>query len=161
MGKIYNLKDKDELVLTGKQLREWKEMIIKEYKESEYPNTSYRKGRREGYLQCIKNFEKITSNWDVEPCCHGIRQDALIKLFEEVKGMGDTRFKITRKKRDLIQKYRKEEPPRPYWWIARELKLSEFTCMYWSNPETRRKHQLRVRKRRFDKIKEIEDSHKL
>lgn len=30
--KIYNLKDEDELVFTGKQLREWKSKIIKESK---------------------------------------------------------------------------------------------------------------------------------
>lgn len=153
MKEDYITKDNDELVINGFQLREWKKMIIEDYKKSEYPNKAYTKGRREGYLQCIKNFEKITSNWDVEACCHGIRQDDLIKLFNEVKNMGDKRFKVTRKIRDMIQKYRKEYPPRPYWWIARELNLSEFTCIYWSNPETRRKHQLRVRKRCFGKNK--------
>jgi len=157
MKKEYILKDEDELVLNGYQLREWKKMIIEDYKSKEYPNTAFRKGRREGYLQCIKNFEKITSNWDVEACCHGIRQDDLIRLFKEVKEAGDNRFKVDRKKRDLIQKYRKENPPRPYWWIARELKLSQFTCVYWSNKETRKKHQLRVRKRRFGKRLEDEN----
>ena len=37
VNKIYNLKDKDELTLTGKQLKEWKKMIIDDYKKSEYP----------------------------------------------------------------------------------------------------------------------------
>jgi hypothetical protein len=151
MVKDYLLKDEDELVLTGFQLREWKEMIIEDYKSKEYPNTAFRRGRRKGYLQCIKNFEKITSNWDVEPCCHGIRQDDLMKLFKQVQEAGDKRFKITKEQRLKIQKYRSEIPKRTYWSIAKELGLSEFQCVYWGNAETRRKHQLKTRKRKFGK----------
>lgn len=158
MDKAYIIKDTDELILNGHQLREWKSMIIEDYKKSEYPNTSFTKGRREGYKMALTNFQKMIKNWDVEPCCHGIRLHELQEAIVEVMKMGDARFKMTRKKRDLLQKYRQEVPPRPYSWIARELKVSVFTCVYWGNKEVRRKKRLINRKRRFGRDKEMEDS---
>ena len=38
---FYNLKDEDELTLTGKQLREWKEIIIKDFLDfKEFPDSN-------------------------------------------------------------------------------------------------------------------------
>lgn len=158
INKDYIIKDEDELVLNGYQLREWKKMIIEDYKNSEYQNTKWRKGRREGFLIAFKKIGKMLENYDVEACCHGIRLTELEKRLKEIEIEGDRRYKIGRKQLDFIRKSRSENPPRPYWWIARELKVSQFTCMYWSNAELRKKQRWKNRNRSFGKDKIMESS---
>jgi len=36
--------------------------------------------------EALKDVLKITEDWDVEPCCHGIMQDELIR---EIKKLGE------------------------------------------------------------------------
>ena len=70
--KIYKLKDKDKLILTGKQLREWKKLIIKEYQSSEYQQRKRAKAIREGFLEgidTIKQWIINEQNLDPQPCC--------------------------------------------------------------------------------------------
>ena len=59
--KFYLLKDEDELVLNGKQLREFKTKVEEELKEK--------------FAEDIKDDEK----WDLEPCCHALSRRELVK----------------------------------------------------------------------------------
>jgi len=160
MERIYNLKDEDELILTGKQLRRWKEMIIKNYKNSEYPVTAHRRFRRQGFIEAVDGLKQWIINeetLDPEPCCHGVRMDNIIKKLDEWKKQGDKRFILDQKhltfiKQMLKQGYSKNQ-------IAKELKVSIATIVYWTNPVYRRKQMEKNAKRRFGKkLKEI--SHK-
>lgn len=152
---IYTMKNTDELILNGFQLREWKKMIIQDFKDSEYQQTKWRKGRREGFLIAIKKLRKALQDYDVEACCHGVQVDSLFRLIDGIEQEGDKRFKIDRKKLGEIRKCRNEKPPIPYRIIALRTGLSEFTCMYWANPEIRKKHRWNTRKRRFGKQKKF------
>ena len=44
--KIYHLKDEDKLVLTGKQLKEWKKLIINQYIRYKYKEVRARNDRK-------------------------------------------------------------------------------------------------------------------
>jgi predicted house-cleaning noncanonical NTP pyrophosphatase (MazG superfamily) len=39
----------------------------------------YVDGHNAGRAKALKDVLKIIENWDVQPCCHGIMQDELIK----------------------------------------------------------------------------------
>ena len=45
----------------------------------------FEEGIKEGRKQILKKIKKIIENWDVEPCCHGIQADALLRKLEEME----------------------------------------------------------------------------
>ena len=120
--KAYNLKNKDKLTFTGKQLKEWKKRIIKEYKESEYPATLHRRARRQGFIEAVDGLKQWIINegtLDPEPCCHGIRIINITKKLDEWKKQGDKRFVLDQKHLDFIRQRLKEGDSKTE--IAKEL----------------------------------------
>jgi hypothetical protein len=152
MKEIYNLKDKDKITLNGKQLREWKELIIKDYKKTEYFSTLHRKARRKGFIEAVDGLKQWIINegtLDPEPCCHGVRIINIINKLDEWKKQGDKRFVLDEKhlafiKEMLEQGYSKNQ-------IAKELQVSISTIVYWTNPRFRKKQMEKNAKRRFGK----------
>jgi hypothetical protein len=149
---IYNLKDKDKLTLNGKQLKEWKELVIKEYKNSEYPSTLHRRARREGFLEAVEGLKQWIINegtLDPEPCCHGVRICNIINKLDEWKKQGDKRFVLDEKhlafiKQLLEEGYSKSE-------VAKELNVSIATICYWTNPRFRKRQMEKNAKHKFGK----------
>ena len=152
MKEFYNLKDEDELVLTGKQLREWKRFIIKEYKEKEYPATAHRRFRRQGFIEAVDGLKQWIINeetLDPEPCCHGVRICNIINKLDEWKKQGDKRFILDQKHLEFIKQMLEEGYSKNQ--IAKELKVSLNTILYWTNPVYRKKQMEKNAKRRFGK----------
>ncbi len=150
--KFYKLKDKEELVLNGKQLKEWKELIIKDYKSSEYVTRSRAKAIREGFLEgidTIKQWIINEQNLDPEPCCYGVRIENIKDKIEELKKEGDKRFVLDQKHLDLIKQMLKEGYSKNQ--IAKELQVSIATICYWTNSVYRKKQLEKNAKRRFNK----------
>lgn len=150
--KTYVLKDKDKLTLTGKQLREWKEKIIKEYKSSEYPSTIHNRARRKGFIEAVDGLKQWIINeetLDPEPCCHGVRISNIIKKLDEWKQSGDKRYVLDEKHLQLIRQMLEEGYSKNQ--VAKELNVSSATICYWTNPKFRRKQMEKNAKRRFGK----------
>ena len=156
-NKIYTLKDEDELVLNGKQLREWRKLIIKDYKKSEYPSTAHRRFRRQGFIEAVDGLKQWIINegtLDPEPCCHGVRINSIIKKLDEWKKQGDKRFVLDEKhltfiKQMLMEGYSKNQ-------IAKELDVSVSTIIYWTNSRFRRNQMEKNRRNYYGKkLKEI------
>lgn len=150
--KIPILKDKDELVINGKQLRQWKKFIIKEYKNSEYPQTIHRVARRKGFIEAVDGLKQWIINegkLDPEPCCHGVRIDSIISKLDEWKKQGDKRFILDQKHLDFIKQMLKEGYSKNQ--IAKELNVSIATIVYWTNPKYRKRQMEKNAKRRFGK----------
>ena len=148
-NKIYNLKDKDELTLTGKQLREWKKMIIENYKKSEYPSTAHRRFRRQGFIEAVDGLKQWIINegtLDPEPCCHGVQIRNIIGKLDEWKQQGDKRFVLDEKHLQLIKQMLKEGYSKNQ--IAKELEVSSATICYWTNSRYR-KRQMEKNKRNY------------
>ena len=151
-NKIYNLKDKDELTLTGKQLRKWKKMIIEDYKKSEYPATAHRRFRRQGFIEAVDGLKQWIINeetLDPEPCCHGVRIVNIIKKLDEWKQRGDKRFILDQKHLTFIKQMLKEGYSKNQ--IAKELQVSIATIVYWTNPVYRKKQMEKNAKKKFGK----------
>ena len=149
---MYKLKDKDKLTFTGKQLREWKEKIIEEYKKSEYPSTLHRRARRKGFIEAVDGLKQWIINegtLDPEPCCHGVRIDNIVKKLNEWKEQGDRRFVLDQKHLSLIEQMLEEGYSKNQ--IAEELKVSIATIVYWTNSKYRKKQMEKNAKRRFGK----------
>ena len=150
--KEYILEDKDKVTITGKQLREWKKLIIKDYQNTEYQQRKRAKAIREGFLEgidTIKQWIINEENLETEPCCHGVRIKSIINQIEELKKQGDKRFVIDEKHLKLIKQmleegYTKEK-------IAQRLNVSISTIVYWTNPRFRKKQMEKNAKRRFNK----------
>ena len=150
--KIYLLKDKDKLVFTGRQLRKWKEMIIEDYKKSEYPATSHRRFRRQGFLEAVDGLKQWIINegtLDPEPCCQGVRVCNIINKLDEWKKQGDKRFILDEKHLKLIKQMLDEGYSKNQ--IARELHVSISTIVYWTNSRFRRRQMEKNAKRKFNK----------
>jgi hypothetical protein len=150
--KDYILKDKDKLSFTGKQLREFKQKVIQDYKKSEYPATSHRRFRRQGFIEAVDGLKQWIINegtLDPEPCCHGVRICNIIKKLDEWKKQGDKRFIIDQKHIDFI----KQELARGVSknQLAKDLKVSIATIVYWTNPVYRRRQMEKNKKHRFGK----------
>ena len=148
-NKIYNLKDKDELTLTGKQLKEWKKMIIGDYKKSEYPATAHRRFRRQGFIEAVDGLKQWIINegiLDPEPCCHGVQIRNIIGKLDEWKKQGDKRFVLDEKHLQFIKKMLKEGYSKNQ--IAKELQVCSATICYWTNPRYRR-NQMEKNKRNY------------
>ena len=149
---IYELKDKDKLTLTGKQLRKWREFIIKDYKNSEYQQRKRAKAIREGFLEgidTIKQWIINEQNLDPEPCCHGVRIENIKNQIEELKKQGDKRFVIDEKHLNLIKQMLEEGYSKNQ--IAKELQVSSTTICYWTNPKFRKRQMEKNAKRKFNK----------
>jgi len=152
MTKTYNLKDRDKLTLNGKQLREWKEKVIDEYKKTEYPSTIHIKARRKGFIEAVDSLKQWIINegtLDPEPCCHGVRIDYIIKKLDEWKEQGDKRFVFDEKHLSLIKQMLNEGYSKNQ--IAKELQVSSSTICYWTNPRFRKRQMQKNAKRRFGK----------
>jgi len=152
VNKIYNLKDKDELTLTGKQLKEWKKMIIDDYKKSEYPATAHRRFRRQGFIEAVDGLKQWIINegtLDPEPCCHGVQIRNIIGKLDEWKQQGDKRFVLDEKHLQLIKQMLKEGYSKNQ--IAKELEVSSATICYWTNPRYRRNQMEKNKKNRYGK----------
>ena len=150
--KVYNLKDKDELTFTGKQLRKWKDRIIEEYKSSEYPATLHRKARRKGFIEAcdgLKQWIINEGNLDPEACCHGVRICNIINKLDEWKKQGDRRFVFDQKHLDLIKQMLREGYSKNQ--IAKELQVSISTIIYWTNPVFRKRQMEKNAKGKFGK----------
>jgi len=151
-NKIYNLKDKDELTITGKQLREWKKMIIDDYKKSEYPSTLHKRARRKGFIEAVDGLKQWIINegtLDPEPCCHGVRINNIIGKLDEWKKQGDKRFVLDQKHLNFIKQMLKEGYSKNQ--IAKELEVSVATIVYWTNPRYRRNQMEKNRKNYYGK----------
>ena len=158
VNKIYNLKDKDELTLTGKQLKEWKKMIINDYKKSEYPSTLHKRARRKGFIEAVDGLKQWIINegtLDPEPCCHGVQIRNIIGKLDEWKKQGDKRFVLDQKHLNFIKQMLKEGYSKNQ--IAKELEVSVATIVYWTNPRYRR-NQMEKNKRNYygKKLKGVE-----
>ena len=147
--KIYQLKDKDKLIFTGKQLREWKKRIIEGYKKSEYPATSHRRFRRQGFIEAVDGLKQWIINegtLDPEPCCQGVRICNIINKLDEWKKQGDKRFILDEKHLKLIKQMLDEGYSKNQ--IAKELEVSSATICYWTNSRYR-KRQMEKNKRNY------------
>lgn len=147
---MYHLKDKDKITLTGKQLREFKLKVIKDFKRSEYYNTQYRRGRRNGFIEgieCIRQWIINEGNLDPEPCCNGIRIINIISKIEDLKKQGDKRIIIDEKHLRFIKQMLKEGFSKNE--IAKELKVSISTIVYWTNPKFRNKQMQKNAKNKY------------
>jgi hypothetical protein len=61
------------------KIKEVKELLPLARKEVHLlKNIWHKDSYDKGYAQAQKDFEKMIKEWDVEPCCHGIRQDELL-----------------------------------------------------------------------------------
>jgi len=150
--KPYNLKNKDKLTFTGKQLRQWKRKIIEDYKQTEYPATAHRRFRRQGFIEAVDGLKQWIINegtLDPEPCCHGVRIHNIIKKLDEWKGQGDKRYVLDKKHITLINQRLEEGCSKSE--IARELQVSIATIVYWTNPDFRRRQMEKNAKRKFGK----------
>ena len=148
--KIYILKDKDKLVFTGKQLKEWKRKIIEGYKNSEYLKTSHGRGRRKGFIDAVDGLKQWIINeetLDPEPCCHGVRISNIINKLNEWKKQGDKRFVLDEKHLKLIKQMLEEGYSKNQ--IAKGLQVSSATICYWTNSKFRKRQIEKMRKRRF------------
>ncbi len=158
MEKDYIIKDEDELILNGFQLRKWKKMIIDDYKKSEYPSTLHRKARRKGFIEAVEGIKQWIINegvLDPEPCCHGIRIINIINKLNEWKKQGDKRYVLDKKHLDFIKQMLKEGYSKNQ--IAKELSVSIATIVYWTNPKHRRRQLEKNSTKRFDKkLKEFD-----
>lgn len=146
------LKDNESLTLTGKQLREWKQKIINEYKNSEYPKTAHRRFRRQGFIEAVDGLKQWIINegtLDPEPCCHGVRIINIIRKLDEWKKQGDKRFILDQKHLDFIKQMLEEGYSKNQ--IAKELQVSSATICYWTNPVFRKNQMEKNRKHRFGK----------
>jgi hypothetical protein len=151
-NKIYDLKDKDKLTFTGKQLRVWKKKIIEEYKKSEYPATAHRRFRRQGFIEAVDSLKQWIINegtLDPEPCCHGVRINNIINKLDEWKKQGDKRFVLDDKHLTFIKQMLKEGYSKNQ--IAKELQVSISTIVYWTNSKFRKRQMERNARRRFGK----------
>jgi hypothetical protein len=151
-NKVYSLKDEDRLTLTGKQLKEFKKKIIKEYQRTEYNTRKRAKAMREGFLEGIDTIKQWIINegsLDPEPCCNGVRIENIINKIEELKKQGDKRFVLDDKHLDFIKQMLKEGYSKNQ--IAKELKVSSATICYWTNPKFRKRQMEKNAKRRFNK----------
>jgi len=149
---LYNLKDNDELTFTGKQLRQWRKMIIDDYKKSEYPATAHRRFRRQGFIEAVDGLKQWIINegtLDPEPCCHGVQIRNIIGKLDEWKKQGDKRYVLDQKHLDFIKQMLKEGYSKNQ--IAKELEVSIATIVYWTNPRYRRNQMEKNAKRRFGK----------
>jgi len=144
--KAYILKDKDKLTFTGKQLKDWKELCINDYKKSEYPVSGFRKGRRKGYLEaCEKIINLVKYNYDTEIEC--ISQHKLLLELNRVKREGDMRYKLNESALREINLQLKEGYSKNT--IAKNLGVTISTIVYWTNDNFRRRHKNKSRFRRF------------
>ena len=152
MNKEYIIKDEDELTLNGFQLKEWKKMIIDDYKKSEYQRTIHIKARRKGFIEAVDGLKQWIineGNLDPEPCCHGVRIINIINKLDEWKQQGDKRFIVDKRhiifiKQMLEQGYSKNQ-------IAKELQVSIATIVYWTNPRFRQRQLEKNAKKRFNR----------
>ena len=152
MKKEYVLKDDDELTLTGKQLREWKREIIEEYKSSEYHSKVHCIARRKGFIEAVDGLRQWIINegiLDPEPCCYGVKISSIINKLDEWKKQGDKRFILDNKHLSLIKQMLSEGYSKNQ--IAKELKVSIATIVYWTNPRFRNRQLEKNAKRRFGK----------
>jgi len=150
--RMYNLKDRDKLVLNGKQLKEWKKLIILDYKRSEYFSTVHRKARRKGFIEAVDGLKQWIINegtLDPEPCCYGVKISSIINKLDEWKKQGDKRFILDQKHLDLIKRMIEEGYSKNQ--IAKELQVSSATICYWTNPVYRKRQMEKNAKRRFNK----------
>lgn len=150
--KIYNIKNKDRLILTGKQLREWKGLIIKDYQRTEYQKRVRTKAIREGFLEgidTIKQWIINEQNLDPEPCCHGVRIENIINKIEDLKKQGDKRFVLDEKHLSFIRQMLEEGYSKNQ--IAKELQVSVATIVYWTNSKYRKRQMEKNAKRKFGK----------
>ena len=152
INEFYKLKDKDKLVLTGKQLRQWKKKVIEEYRKSEYPATAHRRFRRQGFIEAVDGLKQWIINegtLDPEPCCHGVRIENIVKKLDEWKKQGDKRFVLDEKHLNLIKQMLKEGYSKNK--VAQHLGVSEATIVYWTNPKYRKRQMEKNAKHRFGK----------
>ena len=158
---MYQLKDKDELVFTGKLLREFKQKVIEDYKNSEYPSTLHNKARRKGFIEAVDGLKQLIINeetLDPEPCCHGVRISNIINKLNEWKKQGDKRFVLDEKHLKLIKQMLEEGYSKNQ--IAKGLQVSSATICYWTNSKFRKRQIEKMRKRRFGrKLIPIDDEY--
>ncbi len=151
-NKIYKLKDKDKLVFTGKQIREFKKKVIEDYRKSEYFNKVHQKARIKGYDEAIEGIRQYVINevsLDPKPCCHGIRITSFLEWLKKLKEKGDRRYVLEQKHIDIIKQRLKEGESKNA--IAKELGVSVSTIVYWTNPVFRRRQREKNAKHRFGK----------
>lgn len=148
----YLLQETDELILTGKQIKEFKKAVIKEYQNSEYQAKVRTKAIREGFLEGIQTIEQWIineQNLDPQPCCHGVRIEDIRKQITKLKEKGDKRFVLDQKHLDLIKQRLEQGQSKND--IAKELNVSIATVVYWTNPRYRKRQMEKNAKRRYNK----------
>jgi len=152
------LKNKDKLVFTGKQLREWKIKVINDYKKSEYPATAHRRFRRQGFIEAgdgLKQWIINEGTLDPEPCCHGVQINSIIRKLDEWKKQGDKRFVLDQKHIDFIKQELSNGVSKNQ--LAKDLQVSITTIVYWTNLRYRKRQMEKNAKRRFGKRLEVEE----
>lgn len=157
----YIVKDDNELILNSYQLREWKEIIIEDYKKSEYPSTLHRRARRKGFIEAVDGLKQWIINeavLDPEPCCHGVRICNIINKLDKWKEQEDKRFVLEQKHLIIIKQMLREGYSKQK--IADELQVSIATIVYWTNPYFRRRQMEKNRTHKFNKnLKPVSQTH--
>ena len=98
-----------------------------------------------GKQEMFKQIKRMVLNWDIEPCCHGLRQQEFLNKLNELYKEQDRRYKLNQADLNKIYLLRKEGYSKHK--IAEMMNVSISTIVYWTNKDFRDNQRNKIRKK--------------